>query len=159
MTEIGFAKRTLGVIAAEHHELERRAKRLSKVARTPFNDQSLPLLFSELRREMSELSDLLQKHLDCEAAGGYLEEAVARVPALAHRADAIESDHPVLVLEMSGLVEAIKNATPTAAEWRSISRALESLTAKLLAHERAENQILQRGFNEDPALFDNGDTS
>ena len=102
---------------------------------------------------LRELRDFMKGHFAKEAAGGYLEEAVVRVPRLAAEADTIEGQHPGLLREINGMLEKMAKAEPTAEAWRN-GDAVAAFAAALLCHETAENRILQQGFNEDPALFD-----
>jgi Hemerythrin HHE cation binding domain len=154
MNGVEHVNRPLTQIAAEHRNLQRRASRLVRAAREPLAEQNFAVVREQLTAEVVELRDLFKGHLAREEAGGYLEEAVARVPRLAHEADSVEQQHPGLLAEMAALIETIKAAKPSPSDWAAISRAVVAFAGKLLAHEAAENHILQEGFNADPALFD-----
>jgi hypothetical protein len=144
----------LAHIAAEHRGLERRASQLIQLARRPVEESALPEALATLAMQLRELNDLLKAHIAQETAGGYLEEAVARVPRLAVDADAVERQHPDLLREMAALVERSEKLAPAIDAWTKIGRAIMRFAGKLLAHETEETRILQQGFNEDPALFD-----
>jgi hypothetical protein len=144
----------LAHIAAEHRDLDRRIKRLWHHVRQPIDENLLPAALAELVLHLQELHDVMNHHFEAEAAGGYLEEAVARVPRLARAADAIEGHHPELLRDVSKLVESAKNAKPSIETWEQMRVVFARFAGKLLAHETVENRILQQGFNGDPALFD-----
>jgi hypothetical protein len=141
-------------IAAEHRGLERRATQLIQLVRRPIEDGALPTALAELTTHLRDLRDLLRRHIAQETAGGYLEDAVARVPRLARDADAIERQHPDLLRDAAALVDIAKNSTPSLDAWTRLGDAVAQFAGKLLAHEIDEGRILQQGFNEDPALFD-----
>jgi hypothetical protein len=144
----------LANIVAEHRDLQRRCNQLRQLVSQPREEAGLTAGIGELSLQVRELRDLLKRHLVREAAGGYLEEAIARVPRLSPDADAVERQHPELLRELAALIEAVKTAKPSLDDWQRIGRTVERFVVKLLAHESAENQILQQGFNEDPAIFD-----
>jgi iron-sulfur cluster repair protein YtfE (RIC family) len=144
----------LAHIAAEHRDLERRATRLFQRVRQRIDEDSLPVSIAGLTLNLQELRDLMKHHFAQEAAGGYLEEAVARVPRLAGAADAVEKQHPELLRDLSALAESVKTAEPSIDAWEQLGVGVAAFTCKLLAHEVEENRILHEGFNEDPALFD-----
>jgi hypothetical protein len=146
--------RGLANIVAEHRNLQQRCKQLRQLVSQPREEAGLTAAICELSLQVRELRDLLKLHLVREAAGGYLEEAVARVPRLSPEADAVERQHPELLRELAALIEAVKTARPSLDNWARIGRTVERFVVGLLAHESAENQILQQGFNEDPAIFD-----
>jgi hypothetical protein len=148
------ATQRLAHIAAEHRDLGRRARQVFQLVRRPVEESALPAALTELATHLRDLSDLMRRHIAQETAGGYLEEAVARVPQLAGAADAIERQHPDLLRDVAALVDASENATPSLATWKQIGGAAATFAGKLLAHETEESRILQQGFNEDPALFD-----
>ena len=141
-------------IAAEHRGLERRAIQLAQLVRRPIEVAALPPALAELTTNLRELRDLLRSHITEETAGGYLEEAVARVPRLARDADAVERQHPDLLRDAAALVDIANSATPSFDAWKRLGDAVAQFADKLLAHETDETRILQQGFNEDPALFD-----
>ena len=141
-------------IAAEHRGLERRASQLFQLVRRSIEESSLPAALAELTTRLGDLRDLLRRHIAQETAGGYLEEAVARVPRLAPYADAIERQHPDLLRDVAALVEISKQLTPSHDSWKRIGDAVAQFAGTLLAHEMEESRILQQGFNGAPALFD-----
>jgi hypothetical protein len=141
-------------IAAEHRDLGRRARQLFQLVRRPIEESALPTVIAELATHLRDLSELMKHHIAQETAGGYLEEAVARVPRLAGAADAIERQHPDLLRDVAALVDLSDRATPSLDIWKQIGGAVAQFAGKLLAHETEESRILQQGFNEDPALFD-----
>jgi hypothetical protein len=144
----------LAHIAVEHRDLARRASQLFHLVRRPIEERALPAALADLATHLRDLSDLMRRHITQETAGGYLEEAVARVPRLAGDADAIERQHPDLLRDVAALVDVSEKATPSLDIWKQIGGAVAQFAGKLLAHETEESRILQQGFNADPALFD-----
>lgn len=154
MNSIGHSIHSLGSIAIQHCELKERIGRLCQLMCKPADPLSLQDTFNEAKGQLGELRDFMNIHLEHEALGGYLEDAVARLPRLGVSADIVEREHPVLLREIDTLIERTRNATLSLEEWEQLREATITFAQKLTEHETAENRILQLGFNEDPSLFE-----
>ena len=141
-------------IAEEHHELARSVQSLRKLLVEPIAEQQLDEAFVELRTRLGELLRRMDAHFRQEAAGGYLEEAVARAPRLATMADALEREHPQLYAAVERLLKAAAELDVSSEAWGQIAAEYGEFARCMLAHEANENRLLQQGFNADPALFD-----
>jgi hypothetical protein len=134
---------------AEHRELHAAVEliRKSLVAR---NEQEVDAKDVKLALcEIRCLRDKLDRHFAQEEEGGYLEEAVGRLPQVAPQADNLQRQHGAL-LKLANLMLADAEAEKDAAHaWRKLRTDYDAFAKRLHAHEAAENVLLQRAFNED----------
>lgn len=103
----------------------------------------LPRIVEQFKKVRSQLAN----HFAQEEAGGCLEEAVSRRPALAGEARNLEADHPRLLQQLGTLVQRGEHAQPTVQQCRALEHEFRALVADIHRHEEAENQLLERGFN------------
>ena len=142
----------MGHVLAEHRELFQ----LISQAKLAFNDAGRPLA---KRREFAlktveMLREHLSEHFAQEEQGGFLEEAVTRVPRLGQRMEEILRQHSPLLAELDSLTEALADSHLTVADWQEIAQQFETFVGHLQAHERSENAVVQEGYNEDLGLAD-----
>ncbi|MFN5757825.1 MAG: hypothetical protein ACK48M_13725 [Planctomycetia bacterium] len=141
----------LGHVLAEHRELfcqmsAIHAALCGTAAPTRHDVERLVACVSGLREH-------LRGHFAQEEKGGFLEEAIARMPRLARAATAIMKQHPALLAELDALVlrlrEMLAPGDISAAAWQQAARDYECFAAHMQAHERSENAVVQEGYNED----------
>jgi hypothetical protein len=90
---------------------------------------------------LSDLRSQLAAHFAREEAGGYLEEAVIRVPRMTPEVLRLEREHPDL---LAALDEVIRKAATLAPEKTMIEFC--EFKRRLTAHEAAENRVMAEGF-------------
>ena len=98
---------------------------------------------------VQSLYDQMRKHFEQEEEGGYLEEAITRVPTLAAQAAVLQQQHAELS-QIAGqmLADAGSIGRPVDV-WTRLKADYARFAKKLLGHEAAENKLLERAFNED----------
>ena len=142
----------LGHLLAEHRDLFH----LMQSVRSAFATAGSPT--AELRAEvLASLHDLrthLAEHFVQEEQGGFLEEAVTRVPRLSAAARSILTQHPTLLAELDSLITDLDPVANGAETWRRSHHAFEAFASHMAAHERSENAVVQEGYNEDLGLVD-----
>ena len=94
----------------------------------------------------------LAAHFLREELGGFLEDSIARIPRLAAAAGRVIGEHPRLLAELDGLIERLAAPDISASSWGRADRDFARFCARLLAHERNENAVVQEGYNEDLGL-------
>ena len=154
MDAIGQSTHSLESIAIQHRGLKERIDGLCQLMCNPTDRFFFADAFFKVKLQLGELRDFMKYHFAQEASGGYLEDAVVRLPRLGVSADVIEREHPLLLREIEALIERAGNTTHSLEEWRQFREGITVFARKLTAHEAAENRILQLGFNEDPSLFE-----
>jgi hypothetical protein len=144
----------LAHVLAEHRDLYCKMTAIRSafaVAQVPTREQVL-----QLETAVRCLREHLQHHFAQEEAGGFLEEAIARMPRLASAATAILSQHPELLCELDGLADNLREMLMTgdisANTWQQARRDYECFAVHMQAHERSENAVVQDGYNEDLGL-------
>lgn len=142
----------LGHVLAEHHDLFNRmcAVRHAFAAERRPEPEQAPALTECLR----SLRDHLESHFRQEERGGFLEEAVARMPRLHASVTALIAEHPALMNELDTIIGGLPSSLESVEAWHQAGRAFETFATNMLAHERNENAVVQEGYNEDLGLLD-----
>ena len=139
----------LGHLLAEHRDLFQQLSCL----RTSLAAEEAPGCdrVAEIVRAIAALREHLADHFQQEEEGGFLEESVARMPRLGASAAEVLAQHPRLLADLDALVGrfATPGVAPCASEWRGVRAAFEDFMLRMQAHERAENAVVQQGYNED----------
>lgn len=102
------------------------------------------------REALCELQSRLQAHFAQEEEGGYLDEAVSRLPAISRQAAILQRQHGEFAALADRLVTLCGQSATSKQNWPQFKEALKDFTKKLEAHERAEDALLTRAFNVDP---------
>ncbi|MFM8633407.1 MAG: hemerythrin domain-containing protein [Planctomycetia bacterium] len=148
----------LGHVLSEHQDLFRRimAVRHALAAEPPSGDDRLAPLASlpSLEHCLRSLRDHLEAHFRQEETGGFLEEAVTRMPRLGPSVAAVIAQHPALLAELDALIASLRSSADSTLAWQQAAHAFETFAANLMAHERSENAVVQEGYNEDLGLVD-----
>jgi hypothetical protein len=142
----------LGHVLAEHQDLFNRLT----AARRAFAGETPPPAdqFAGLRGCLLSLREYLGAHFAQEERGGFLEEAVARMPRLGSAVSGLVAQHPVLLSELDGIIASLPASLGSAAAWQDVGKAYADFAARIAAHERQENAVVQEGYNEDLGLVD-----
>jgi len=144
----------LGHLLSEHRELFQQlsALRTMLAAEAPPGCDRL----RELVRAIATLRGHLADHFRQEESGGFLEEAVARMPRLGSAATEVLGQHGALLADLDRIVDRFADAgeAPCTAEWLAMHDAFDTFMRRMQAHERAENAVVQQGYNEDLGLDD-----
>lgn len=100
------------------------------------------------------LRDHLADHFTQEERGGFLEEAMTRVPRLSAAVRSIVAQHPALLAELDRVIEELGIVTAGADSWPRAAHAFDAFATHMSAHERSENAVVQDGYNEDLGLVE-----
>jgi len=104
----------------------------------------LPAMTAGLRA----IHDELTHHFREEEAGGCLEEAVARHPALSSEVADTQAEHASLLDDLEALIRQAERFTrPTPHDAHALGQELRAIVQALHQHEARENQVMQRGFS------------
>ncbi|MEI6257637.1 MAG: hemerythrin domain-containing protein [Planctomycetota bacterium] len=103
---------------------------------------------------LHHLRDHLHDHFAQEEKGGFLEEAICRVPRLSAAVQSIISQHPGLLAQLDELINALDASSEPTPAWSRAGHAFETFSEHMTAHERAENAAVQEGYNEDLGLVE-----
>jgi iron-sulfur cluster repair protein YtfE (RIC family) len=140
----------LGHVLAEHRDLFHLLLSVRSAlanAGPPTTDRR-----SEVLDSMHHLRDHLADHFAKEEQGGFLEEAVARIPRLSAAVQSILGQHPLLLANLDRVIEDLEASPADSGAWARANHDFEAFSARMTAHERSENAVVQSGYNEDLGL-------
>ena len=144
----------LGHLLSEHRELFQQlsALRTMLACESPPDCERL----REIVRAIATLRGHLADHFQQEESGGFIEEAVARMPRLGSAATEVLGQHGALLTDLDRILDRFADAgeAPCAEAWRDMHEAFDVFMHSMQAHERAENAVVQQGYNEDLGLDD-----
>jgi len=142
----------LGHVLVEHRDLFNlmssvRSAFAAETASTPDGQAVLLSMLHQLR-------DHLHDHFAQEEEGGFLEEAVSRMPRLSAAVRSILRQHPGLLAELDSLIDTLGSGIDCTVSWSDANHAFDVFSAHMAAHERSENTVVQEGYNEDLGLVE-----
>jgi len=140
----------LGHVLAQHRELYELVSALRAALDQPYT----PERRGAAHRLLGELRTHLRRHFDQEERGGFLEEAICRLPRLSGAVQHILDDHEKLLAEIDGLLKELAARDHDAETWSATGRHFAAFAAHLSVHERNEHAVVQDGYNEDLGLVD-----
>ena len=131
---------------AEHREM----RQLVVALRDAINHRNRPWS-REVAREAVEAVEAMRVHLHHhfaqEEAGGYLEQALAMAPRFHDEAQTLLAQHAAMLHYIDEVAETAKSSVDDAELWSQVKLQVKDLLRKLVAHESAENRIVQQAFN------------
>ena len=122
--------------------------------------QPRPESRADVLESLHHLREHLGDHFAQEELGGFLEEAMTRMPRLSAAVRSIVAQHPALLAELDRviddltIVEKSGGGAAGAKSWSAAVHAFEAFAADMAAHERSENMVVQEGYNEDLGLVE-----
>jgi len=148
----------LGHVLAEHRDLFHLMH--SVQSRFAMPGPPSPEHRADLLESLHHLREHLGDHFAQEELGGFLEEAVTRIPRLSAAVRSIVAQHPALLTELDRVIEQLMiveksgEGAAGAKSWPAAVHAFETFAAHMAAHERSENTVVQEGYNEDLGLVE-----
>jgi len=137
----------------EHRELNRCVHELEQCfALAPL--EVTPQSCREATERLQKLRDHLAAHFAQEEEGGYLEEALSRVPRLGPQAAVLERQHAPLLARLDAILDEFRQPRHTVEHWPRLAAEFRGFVRSLLEHEVAENRIVQAACNRDLDLGD-----
>lgn len=142
----------LGHVLAEHRDLFHLllSVRSAFAATGPLT----PDRHADVLASMHELRDHLRDHFAQEERGGFLEESVTRIPRLSAAVRSILGQHPGLLAELDRVIGDLEGSPGDPGAWARADRGFAAFSARMTAHERSENAVVQAGYNEDLGLME-----
>lgn len=97
-------------------------------------------------QRLRKLRDELQRHFALEEQGGYMREVRERRPNWSDRIDELRRQHAQMLVDVGALVDEADELVQRTEEWQG---KFEQLLAALSQHEQAENEIVQKAYQQD----------
>lgn len=104
---------------------------------------------SELAARLREVDELVDSHFHGEEDSGCFPNLMDLAPRVAERVKDLIGEHGELRAAIHLLVEAAGRSTGTSEDWEGLTAGFRDFAAKLLQHERTENELVQEVFTED----------
>ncbi len=105
--------------------------------------------FREVVDTIQQLGDQIDVHFHAEEASDCFPELVNTAPRVSDRVAILLAEHGELRAEVHQIVQGAKSRSGTAEDWEQLASQVEVFTGKLMAHERAENELVQEVFTDD----------
>ena len=137
---------------AEHRELHAAIEQIRRLLDSGLSGADVGQRAVNAAHAVLNLRDQLQRHFDQEEGGGYLEEAVTRLPQIAPQATILQRQHHEFLDLANAMLAAAETGDSATSVLLKLKTDFESFAKRLEAHEAAENKLLERAFNEDPGL-------
>ncbi len=103
----------------------------------------------ELSAELRELDELIDSHFHTEEASDCFPELVASAPRVSERVAVLLAEHGELRAAIHLMVEDAAQSGAAPEDWERLSTDFQAFKAKLLHHERSENELVQEVFSDD----------
>jgi plasmid maintenance system antidote protein VapI len=133
---------------SEHRELHAAIERIHReLDVTREIDVSVGRI-TEVTGLIVDLRDRLARHFEREENGGYLEEAIVRVPHIAAQAMALQRQHGEFLATANVMLEHARSTDAAPQVWAALKADYDLFAKRLNAHEAAEDALLSRAFNE-----------
>jgi hypothetical protein len=137
----------LNHLLAQHRRLHLMLRQMREAILESVQPDETPS-FAEITRTLKKLREEMAKHFAEEEAGGCLNEAVTRCPALSSEAKRIEGEHPLILQRIDSLIEQAETLKPIPQNQYAIQRLFDVMYRQLQDHEAAENRLLAQGFGK-----------
>ena len=151
----------LGHVLAEHRDLFHLMHSVqSRFATAGLPGSPSPEHRADVLESLHHLREHLGDHFAQEELGGFLEEAMTRMPRLSAAVRSIVAQHPSLLAELDRVIEQLTiversgGGAAGAKSWPAALHAFETFASHMAAHERSENTVVQEGYNEDLGLVE-----
>jgi hypothetical protein len=135
-------------VRADHRTLHERVKAIGEQMAQLRGPVITPTESSQVRAALGDLRQYLVCHFHREETGGCLEEAVVRMPHLAHEMTVVERQHEPLLKQLDALIAELPDGETPLCVWLPTSVHFRAFASDLFAHEAAEEKIMQTGLNE-----------
>ena len=151
----------LGHVLTEHRDLFHLMHSVqSRFATAGLRGSPSPEHRADVLESLHHLREHLGDHFAQEELGGFLEEAMTRMPRLSAAVRSIVAQHPALLAELDRVIDELTIVEKSggfaakAKSWSAAVHAFEAFAAHMAAHERSENMVVQEGYNEDLGLVE-----
>lgn len=143
MATKSVTREEIDMIEQEHEALREKLGQISRVLEVG----EMPR--KDLLALLGELEDDLTVHFSHEEHQGVFDQITAQAPRLTRQVDGLWSEHRDMLKEIGTVIESAESGKMTRPWWKELGVQFRALSKQLMHHESAENQLLQRAFQED----------
>ena len=135
-------------VEAEHRQFGRMINEIRHAFEASVEPAGVAAAVAGARDKLTVFNQQMRAHFEMEEDGGYMEEAVARLPVLSHNADKLIAEHGILRMAIDHLINHLETAGDSATTWEACREEFKRFSAQMATHEANENWLLHEGFNE-----------
>lgn len=131
--------------SAQHREMRRLVQKLRHVL-----NHERPWSRELAKKAVAAIEALvvhLNEHFAQEEEGGYLEQALAVAPRFSDEAKDLLAQHGMMLQQIGETLQTAKRSVEDPAAWTALRTETRELLRNLVAHETAENKIVQQALN------------
>jgi len=132
----------------EHAELGKALASIGRVLTVPHRKKA------EMEDLIGQLADHVETHFHHEEDGGYFSAALKKSPRLTDQANILLEQHTALAEQIQKLRMLARSGVETDGWWKLLEEQFADFKARLLEHERKENELLQDAFGVDIGTAD-----
>jgi predicted nuclease with TOPRIM domain len=140
-------------LEGEHFDFERAIRMVRQALAEAGEQQWKQPAIENVVDCLRNLRCCLKAHFAQEDIGGYVEEALALAPHLSSKGERLCRQSRALYERVERLTHDAEKLQRADSKWPELQQRFENLAAALLAHEKAELELVQAAFNEDLDLL------
>ncbi len=133
----------------EHRELHQRVKQVRDQLAALCGPRVSAIAAAEIQQTLVALREYVGHHFSQEENGGWVEEAVVRMPRLAHDLTVLESQHDPLLKRLNQLIDDAPKGESSLASWKQTEDNFRRFVRDLFAHEANEEKMMEIGINQE----------
>ena len=133
---------------AQHAALHEMVEHIRALAHSSAAGSTQAALQS-LTDQFIRLRSFLERHFTQEEEGGWLEEAVSRIPQLSPQLRELEAEHQQIIVGLSDVVTKLQTASMEDRLQADLESRIKLILDQIVGHEEREEEILKRGYNDD----------
>jgi len=99
--------------------------------------------------KLQQLNDQIDTHFHAEEASDCFPELVTNSPRVSDRVTLLLGEHGELRVAIHEILQEARQCTGTDEDWTRLVSGFEQFAARLMAHERTENELVQEVFTDD----------
>lgn len=134
-------------VESEHQQLRRAILDRRRAFNAPADQGLTSDLVAVVSPKLMAYRDSMREHFAMEEEGGYMDEAVARLPSLSHNADKLMAEHKPLMAAIERIIARLQGNSLSATEWNECCDDFKKFSEQVAVHEANENWLLHHGFN------------
>lgn len=135
------------IVRSEHRELQGLVHQVRRALAVAARANWREVTIAPLVESLNNLKERMEDHFQKEEVDGYLDEALIQAPRFTHQAECLLTQHPQMLKQMDALFAEIPRCRQRPECWCKFKEQVQETLQEVLAHEAAENQILERAYN------------
>ena len=137
-------------VLEEHNILKENINTLSKNIETEVQDDKYEEWRLEFTWQLRDFRNHCLKHFDFEELGGFMKDVLNDAPETKNVVKKLEDDHTKIIQEMDDILDDLKSQEKKDSDKLELLKSnVKHLIIKLKAHEKAENDLMQKVYSQE----------